>query len=73
MGRLAKILVTMPEDIAPEAVKGLLRGKDVIRPGVLVKVMVNLGFLFPRKLKLHILEKLFSKYREEAVSTPVLQ
>ncbi|MTB49887.1 SDR family oxidoreductase [Lewinella sp. W8] len=65
MGNLAKILVTMPEDIAPEAIGGMLAGKDVIRPGLLVKVLVTLGFLIPRRMKLRLLEKLFSKYREE--------
>ncbi len=65
MGTLAKIAVTMPEDLAPEAIDGMLKGKAVIRPGFLVKLMAFLGKLFPRPLKLRILEKMFSKYREE--------
>lgn len=65
MGTLAKIAVTMPEDLAPEAISGMLKGKAVIRPGFLVKFMAFLGKLFPRAIKLRILEKLFSKYREE--------
>ncbi|MBC6993603.1 SDR family NAD(P)-dependent oxidoreductase [Neolewinella lacunae] len=64
MGTLAKIAVTMPEDLAGEAIGGMLRGKDVIRPGLLVKFMAFLGKLFPRRVKLHLLEKMFSKYRE---------
>lgn len=73
MGSLAKILVTMPEDIAPEAIGGLLRGKDVIRPGLLVKVLVGLGFAFPRRFKLRMLEKLFSKYRNEKPAPQVVE
>lgn len=65
MGTLAKIAVTMPEDLAPESVSGMLKGKAVIRPGFLVKLMAFLGKLFPRPIKLRLLEKLFSKYREE--------
>ena len=66
MGTLAKIAVTLPEDLAKESIDGMLRGKAVIRPGFLVKVMAFLGKCVPRPLKLRILEKLFSKYREEA-------
>ncbi|MEM1359688.1 MAG: SDR family NAD(P)-dependent oxidoreductase [Bacteroidota bacterium] len=65
MGTLAKIAVTMPEDLAPEAVSGMLSGKSVIRPGFIVKFIAFLGKLFPRPVKLRVLEKLFSKYREE--------
>lgn len=68
MGTLAKIAVTMPEDLAPEAISGMLNGKAVIRPGFLVKLMAFLGKLFPRPIKLRLLEKMFSKYREEEPS-----
>lgn len=72
MGTLAKIAVTMPEDLAEESISGMLKGKAVIRPGFLVKVMAFLGKLFPRPIKLRLLEKLFSKYREEEVEDEVL-
>jgi short-subunit dehydrogenase len=65
MGTLAKIAVTMPEDLAEESIRGMLKGKAVIRPGFIVKLMAFLGKLFPRAIKLRVLEKLFSKYREE--------
>lgn len=65
MGTLARIAVTMPEDFAPEAIRGMLKGKSVIRPGFLVKLMAFLGKLFPRPIKMRVLEKMFSKYREE--------
>jgi short-subunit dehydrogenase len=68
MGTLAKIAVTMPEDLAPEAISGMLKGKAVIRPGFLVKLMAFLGKLFPRPIKLRLLEKMFSKYREEGAT-----
>lgn len=69
MGTLAKIAVTMPEDLAKESISGMLNGKAVIRPGFLVKLMAFLGKLFPRPIKLRVLEKMFSKYREEEVSS----
>lgn len=71
MGTLAKIAVTMPEDIAGESIRGMLKGKAVIRPGFLVKLMAFLGKLFPRPIKLRVLEKLFSKYREEEIPQSV--
>jgi len=72
MGTLAKIAVTMPEDLAPEAIRGMLNGKAVIRPGFIVKFIAFLGKCFPRPFKLRMLEKLFSKYREEE-STDVVK
>jgi hypothetical protein len=69
MGRLAKIAVTMPEDLAPEAISGMLNGKDVVHPGFRVKFMAFLGKVFPRRFKLNVLEKMFSKYREEEAPT----
>lgn len=63
MGTLAKIAVTMPEDLAPEAIAGMLKGKDIIYPGLLVKFMAFLGVVVPRRIKLNVLERMFSKYR----------
>ncbi|MFT4687118.1 MAG: short-subunit dehydrogenase [Neolewinella sp.] len=63
MGPLAKFVVTMPADLAPEAISGMLKGKDVIYPGFLVKVMAFMGMIVPRRIKLNVLEKIFSKYR----------
>ena len=72
MGRLAKIAVTLPEDLAPEAIRGMLKGKDVVYPGRLVKFISFLGAVVPRRIKLPILERLFSKYRaEDAPVEPV--
>lgn len=72
MGTLAKIAVTLPEDLAAESISGMLKGKAVIRPGFTVKLMAFLGKLFPRPIKLRVLEKLFSKYREEAPATELV-
>lgn len=65
MGTLAKIAVTLPEDLAPEAISGMLKGKDIVHPGFLVKFMAFLGKLVPRRPKLRLLERLFRKYRNE--------
>lgn len=70
MGTLARIAVTLPEDIAAESIDGMLKGKAVIRPGALVKFMALLGKLVPRPLKLRILERMFSKYRAEDAPVP---
>ena len=64
MGRLAKIAVTMPEDIAPEAIRGMLRGKDIVHPGALMKFVILLGKVVPRRFKMPLLERMFAKYRE---------
>ncbi len=64
-GWRAKLLVKLPEDIAPEAISGMLANKDVIRPGLLVKILVTVGYLVPRKWRMAGLEKIFSRYREE--------
>lgn len=70
MGWQAKVLVTLPEDIAPGAIDGLLKNKDVIRPGLLVRLILAVAYVFPRGLKMRILEKIFSKYREEDKVVP---
>lgn len=71
MGRLAQVLVTMPEDISGEAIRGLLSGKDVIHPGRLTGTLSFVGRLVPRRWRMRLLERLFSKYREEVpVKTP---
>lgn len=65
MGWLAKVLVTMPEDIAPEAIDGMLRGRAVITPGWLTRTILRVCHLVPRSLRMRLLERLFSKYRDE--------
>ena len=62
-GWRAKLLVTMPEDIAPLAIRGMLKGKAVIVPGWLVRALILTSYLTPRPLRMRILERLFSRYR----------
>ncbi|CAH1002197.1 putative oxidoreductase EphD [Neolewinella maritima] len=64
-GARAQLLVTMPKDIAPEAVRGMLQGKAVIVPGRLVRLLLTISYLTPRPIRMRILERLFSRYREE--------
>lgn len=70
MGWKAKVLVTLPEDMAPGAISAFLKNRDVIRPGALVKVILAITHWIPRGWKLPLMEKLFSKYRVEE-ATPV--
>lgn len=63
-GARAKLLVTTPDAIAPKAIRGMLAGKSVIRPGWLARLLVTIGYLTPRRLRMRILERLFSRYRE---------
>jgi len=64
-GARARLLVTMPDDIAPEAIRGMLTGKAVIVPGRLVRTILRVSYLTPRFLRMRILERLFRRYREE--------
>lgn len=64
-GWRAKLLVKLPEDIAPAAVDGMLAGRDVVRPGLLVRFLIGLSYVVPRRARMRILERLFRRYREE--------
>ena len=68
-GARARLLVTMPRDIAPEAIRGMLAGKAVIVPGRLVRLLIGISYLTPRPLRMRVLERLFSRYRD---SPPVV-
>jgi short-subunit dehydrogenase len=69
-GWRAKVLVTMPDDIAPVAIRGLLRGRAVIVPGWLPRMIITVCYLTPRPLRMRVLERIFSRYRQE-VPEPV--
>ncbi|MGB3798640.1 MAG: SDR family NAD(P)-dependent oxidoreductase [Lewinella sp.] len=68
-GYRAKLLVTTPDAIAPRAIKGMLDGKAVIVPGLLTRILIMTSYLTPRALRMRILEKVFSRYREPAPSS----
>lgn len=63
-GGKAKLLLKMPEDIAPPAISGMLGGKAVIIPGWLPRVLVFVGGLLPRALRMRLLERIFRNYRD---------
>ena len=65
-GARARLLVTTPDNIAPQAIRGMLDGRAVIRPGILVRLLILVGYLTPRPLRMRILEKLFRRYRQAA-------
>ncbi len=64
-GRRAQLLVTTPDSIAPTAINGMLAGKAVIVPGWLVRCLIFTSYITPRPLRMRILERLFSRYRDE--------
>ena len=72
MGALAKILITLPEDISDGAIAGFLANKDVIRPKFMVRAILGVAYVVPRRLRMRILEKLFAKYREEVLAAVVV-
>lgn len=63
-GWKARIVLKMPEDIAPPAIDGLLKGKAVIMPGSVVRLFTKISYVIPRALRLKLLEKIFRKYRD---------
>jgi short-subunit dehydrogenase len=66
-GWRARLLVTMPADIAPQAIEGLLSRRAVIVPGWLPRALITLCYFTPRALRMRILERIFRRYREPAV------
>jgi short-subunit dehydrogenase len=63
-GRRAKLVMLMPEAVAKIGIEGLLRGKGVIVPGKLNWGIVKLMKLFPTRIKMRILERIFRVYRD---------
>ena len=64
MGKSARLMVLRPEEVAPEAIGGMLGGKRVIIPGRVPAFIAWLAGLFPRDFKMWILGRMFSKYKE---------
>lgn len=62
-GRKAKVLVSMPEDVAREAITGLFRRRQVIIPGKVPRLIVRLMHWFPTSVKMRILERVFRPYK----------
>jgi short-subunit dehydrogenase len=57
-GARARLVVMMPEEVAPIAVNGLLSGKKVIVPGKLNKLILFMNKLLPLSLKMVLLKKI---------------
>ncbi len=64
-GARAKLLVTTPDAIAPQTIRGMLSGKAVIIPGLLTRVLVWTSYITPRSIRMRVLERVFSRYREQ--------
>jgi hypothetical protein len=62
-GSRSKLLVKLPEDIAPVAIDQWMKGRGVIIPGRLPKVIIYVMHFIPVPLKMRILERIFSKYK----------
>lgn len=69
-GPRAKLLVTTPEAIAPVAIRGMLTGRAVIVPGWLTRTLLITSRLVPRFLRMRVLERLFSRYRQDRTPAP---
>lgn len=63
MGKRSKILMKMPDFVAKKAVEGMFRKKLVIIPGIIPHATVKIAKLFPTKLKMKILERIFRAYK----------
>lgn len=62
-GSRSKLLMMYPDEVARIAVRGLLKGKQVIVPGFLNAVFFKLGSILPVGIKMNILERLFRVYK----------
>jgi len=63
-GKRAKMVMLMPADVARIAIEDLLKGRGVIVPGKINWTIVKIMKLFPTKVKMKILERVFRVYRD---------
>ncbi len=68
MGSRSRLLLMMPEDVAPVAIRGMLDGKSVIVPGRVPAFLALLARFLPRDTKMSLLERVFRKYKHEGSS-----
>jgi short-subunit dehydrogenase len=54
----AKMILMLPEQVAPIALKGLFSGKRVIVPGFMNKVLLGINSLLPLSLRMRLLRKI---------------
>lgn len=62
-GRRSKLLMMYPDEVARIAVRAMLKGRQVIVPGVLNSIFFKLGSILPVGMKMNILERLFRVYK----------
>ena len=53
-----------PEEVALIGIKGMLRGKKVIIPGILTNLFFNFGMLVPEGIILWLTRRIFRNYRQ---------
>jgi len=63
----AKITVLRSEYVAEIAIKNLLKGKNLIIPGIPTKIFFSLGYVMPYFLILYFISKIFSKGKSATV------
>ncbi|MGB0931156.1 MAG: SDR family NAD(P)-dependent oxidoreductase [Chitinophagales bacterium] len=64
MGWKAKMMVMMPDEVAHNALDKMFQKKGVIVPGGFNKFFTKLGKVLPTSIKMNLLEKVFSAYKE---------
>jgi len=62
-GRRARLLLSMPEDVARIAIGKMLKGKQVIIPGAVPLAIVRIMNLMSVSVKMRILERVFRVYK----------
>lgn len=62
-GKRSQLLLMLPEQVAPIAIRGMLDGKAVIIPGRLPWWFMKLGKVFPTAPKMRVLERIFRRYK----------
>ena len=62
-GAKAKLILMMPDQVAKIAVKNMLRGMLISNPGKMNWWITKLAKVIPSRLKMTLLEKMFSTYK----------
>jgi short-subunit dehydrogenase len=64
MGRKARLVVMMPDQVAREAIDGMLRGKRVVIPGRINRFIAFLARNIPLGVKMRLLAGIFTAYAD---------
>jgi short-subunit dehydrogenase len=62
-GKRSRLLMMYPDQVARIAVGAMLKGRQIIVPGVLNSIFFKLGSILPVGIKMNILERLFRVYK----------